>query len=126
MNWAKLLCLDPSKRFDADLALNHDFFWTDPIPCSLENMLLNKSWEKCFSIILLISKIKCEKAKSAITSDLLICILYFLPISDVKNYLYKIKWRLIKQTIRWKPAGVKIRSERGIIHSKYFRPVVRQ
>ena len=39
----KLLCLDPSKRFDADLALNHDFFWTDPIPCSLENMLLNKS-----------------------------------------------------------------------------------
>ena len=39
----KLLCLDPSMRFDADLALNHDFFWTDPIPCSLENMLLNKS-----------------------------------------------------------------------------------
>ena len=39
----KLLCLDPSKRFDADLALNHDFFWTDPMPCSLENMLLNKS-----------------------------------------------------------------------------------
>ena len=36
----KFLCLDSSKRFDADLALNHDFFWTDPIPCSLENMLL--------------------------------------------------------------------------------------
>ena len=24
----KLLCLDPSKRYDTDLALNHDFFWT--------------------------------------------------------------------------------------------------
>ena len=35
----KLLCLNPCKRFDADLALNHDFFWTDPEPCSLENML---------------------------------------------------------------------------------------
>ena len=24
---------------DADNALNHDFFWTDPMPFSLENML---------------------------------------------------------------------------------------
>ena len=29
----KLLWLDPSKRIDSDLALNHDFFWTDPMPC---------------------------------------------------------------------------------------------
>merc|ERR1719384_531374 len=35
----KLLSLDPSKRLDADNALNHDLFWTDPMPCSLERML---------------------------------------------------------------------------------------
>ena len=35
----KLLSLDPQKRLDADSALNHDFFWTDPMPCSLERML---------------------------------------------------------------------------------------
>ena len=29
----KLLYLDPSKRTDSDTALNHDFFWTDPMPC---------------------------------------------------------------------------------------------
>jgi len=37
----KLLSLDPSKRLDADNALNHDLFWTDPMPCSLERMLAN-------------------------------------------------------------------------------------
>jgi len=37
----KLLSLDPTKRLDADNALNHDFFWTDPMPCSLERMLGN-------------------------------------------------------------------------------------
>ena len=31
----KLLFLDPSKRQDADTALNHDFFWTDSMPCKL-------------------------------------------------------------------------------------------
>lgn len=35
----KLLVLDPAKRFDADSALNHDFFWTDPMPCDLSKML---------------------------------------------------------------------------------------
>jgi cyclin-dependent kinase 9 len=35
----KLLVLDPSKRSDADNALNHDFFWTDPMPCDLSKML---------------------------------------------------------------------------------------
>lgn len=35
----KLLTLDPSKRIDADSALNHDFFWTDPMPCDLSKML---------------------------------------------------------------------------------------
>ena len=29
----KLLWLDPSKRINSDDALNHDFFWTDPMPC---------------------------------------------------------------------------------------------
>ena len=36
-----MLSLDPSKRLDADNSLNHDFFWTDPMPCSLERMLSN-------------------------------------------------------------------------------------
>jgi cyclin-dependent kinase 9 len=35
----KLLTLDPSKRIDSDTALNHDFFWTDPMPQELTNML---------------------------------------------------------------------------------------
>lgn len=35
----KLLILDPGKRFDSDSALNHDFFWTDPMPCDLSKML---------------------------------------------------------------------------------------
>ena len=35
----KLLTLDPSKRIDADDALNHDFFWTDPMPQDLTGML---------------------------------------------------------------------------------------
>uniref|UniRef100_A0A915KVG5 Protein kinase domain-containing protein n=1 Tax=Romanomermis culicivorax TaxID=13658 RepID=A0A915KVG5_ROMCU len=34
-----LLTLDPSKRLDADKALNHQFFWEDPMPASLERML---------------------------------------------------------------------------------------
>merc|ERR1712192_108972 len=37
----KLLTLDPSKRLDADSALNHDLLWSDPMPCSLEKMLAN-------------------------------------------------------------------------------------
>ncbi|KAL0280533.1 UNVERIFIED_CONTAM: hypothetical protein PYX00_001795 [Menopon gallinae] len=35
----KLLVLDPSKRLDSDSALNHDFFWSDPMPCDLSKML---------------------------------------------------------------------------------------
>ncbi|XP_057303298.1 cyclin-dependent kinase 9-like [Hydractinia symbiolongicarpus] len=35
----KLLALDPSKRYDADTALNHDFFWSDPMPCDLTKTL---------------------------------------------------------------------------------------
>ena len=37
----KLLLLDPSKRIDTNAALDHDFFWNDPMPCSLEKMLSN-------------------------------------------------------------------------------------
>lgn len=35
----KLLTLDPSQRIDAVAALNHDFFWTDPVPSDLSTML---------------------------------------------------------------------------------------
>lgn len=35
----KLLSLEPSKRLDADGALNHDFFWCDPMPKDLGEML---------------------------------------------------------------------------------------
>uniref|UniRef100_A0A8C4SZA8 Cyclin-dependent kinase 9 (CDC2-related kinase) n=1 Tax=Erpetoichthys calabaricus TaxID=27687 RepID=A0A8C4SZA8_ERPCA len=35
----KLLVLDPSQRTDSDDALNHDFFWSDPMPSDLKNML---------------------------------------------------------------------------------------
>ena len=35
----KLLCLDPAHRVDSDDALNHDFFWTDPMPSDLKDML---------------------------------------------------------------------------------------
>lgn len=35
----KLLVLDPTQRTDSDDALNHDFFWTDPMPSDLKNML---------------------------------------------------------------------------------------
>ncbi|KAK3598266.1 hypothetical protein CHS0354_022583 [Potamilus streckersoni] len=35
----KLLSLDPSKRIDSETALNHDIFWTDPMPTDLYPML---------------------------------------------------------------------------------------
>ena len=31
----KLLILNPKKRLDSDKSLNHDFFWTDPLPADL-------------------------------------------------------------------------------------------
>lgn len=35
----KLLSIDPKQRFDADTALNHDFFWMDPMPIDCGRML---------------------------------------------------------------------------------------
>lgn len=35
----RLLVLDPKKRIDADSALEHDFFWKDPLPSSLGRTL---------------------------------------------------------------------------------------
>lgn len=35
----KLLTLDPAKRIDSGTALDHDFFWKDPMPCELGIML---------------------------------------------------------------------------------------
>jgi len=32
----KLLVLDPENRCDANLALYHEFFWTDPMPRDLQ------------------------------------------------------------------------------------------
>lgn len=34
-----LLALDPKKRHDADKALNHRFFWTDPMPTDLKRLM---------------------------------------------------------------------------------------
>ncbi|XP_059472027.1 cyclin-dependent kinase 9 [Neocloeon triangulifer] len=39
----KLLMLDPKNRADSDSALNHDFFWTDPMPSELSKMLAQHS-----------------------------------------------------------------------------------
>ncbi len=39
----KLLTLDPKKRIDSDDALDHDFFWTDPMPTDLKLEKLNQS-----------------------------------------------------------------------------------
>ncbi|KAH0561366.1 hypothetical protein KQX54_016357 [Cotesia glomerata] len=39
----KLLILDPSKRYDARLALDHDFFYTDPLPSDLGKILTQHS-----------------------------------------------------------------------------------
>ncbi|ESN92963.1 hypothetical protein HELRODRAFT_108190 [Helobdella robusta] len=36
----RMLLLDPKQRIDADNALNHDFFWENPLPESLEKMLV--------------------------------------------------------------------------------------
>ncbi|XP_033121938.1 cyclin-dependent kinase 9-like [Anneissia japonica] len=35
----KLLAIDPTKRLNSDDALNHDFFWIDPMPSTLAKML---------------------------------------------------------------------------------------
>jgi len=35
----RLLTLNPAARIDSDAALNHDFFWTDPMPVGLDKML---------------------------------------------------------------------------------------
>ena len=35
----QLLAVSPSERPSANSALNHDFFWSNPMPCSLKTML---------------------------------------------------------------------------------------
>lgn len=47
----RLLALDPSKRIDADTALNDDFFWTDPMPSDLGKLMstLTKSMFELFA-----------------------------------------------------------------------------
>lgn len=39
----KLLVIDPTKRIDADTALDHNFFWTEPMPADLSKMLSDHS-----------------------------------------------------------------------------------
>ena len=53
----KLLWLDPSKRINSDDALNHDFFWTDPMPCkcikcpkSKESYFMGEKLKICFFV----------------------------------------------------------------------------
>lgn len=42
----KLLTLDPKKRMDSDDALDHDFFWSDPLPTDLKlDKLGNSNFE---------------------------------------------------------------------------------
>lgn len=43
----KLLVLDPKKRIDSDTALNHDFFWKEPLPSDLRiiSTLKNSMYE---------------------------------------------------------------------------------
>lgn len=36
----RMLTLDPERRINADDALNDDFFWVNPMPSSLEGMML--------------------------------------------------------------------------------------
>ena len=38
----KLFILDPSKRANSEDALDHDFFWTDPMPAEHLNETLSK------------------------------------------------------------------------------------
>jgi cyclin-dependent kinase 9 len=39
----RLLTLDPKKRIDSDEALDHDFFWTEPLPINLKLDKINQS-----------------------------------------------------------------------------------
>lgn len=39
----RLLTLDPKKRIDSDEALDHDFFWTEPLPVDLKLDKFNSS-----------------------------------------------------------------------------------
>eukprot|EP00095_Tigriopus_kingsejongensis_P012352 snap_masked-scaffold198_size266703-processed-gene-1.7 protein:Tk12352 transcript:snap_masked-scaffold198_size266703-processed-gene-1.7-mRNA-1 annotation:"hypothetical protein DAPPUDRAFT_215456" len=39
----KLLSLDPAKRINSDDALMHDFFWTDPLPYAIIELLLTRA-----------------------------------------------------------------------------------
>lgn len=51
----KLLTYDPKQRINADLALNHDFFWKDPMPSNLAEKM-NKIRLSNFDYINKISK----------------------------------------------------------------------
>ncbi|XP_055941150.1 cyclin-dependent kinase 9-like [Argiope bruennichi] len=53
----KLFTIDPTKRIDSDTALNHDFFWTDPLPCELTKMLQSHS-QSMFSTISILGESK--------------------------------------------------------------------
>lgn len=39
----RMLRLDPARRITADEALDHDFFWSDPMPCDLKSLLATVS-----------------------------------------------------------------------------------
>ncbi|KAJ5073089.1 binding protein [Anaeramoeba ignava] len=43
----KLLDLDPERRFTAQKALDHDFFWTDPMPAQINSF---QAYSSCYEI----------------------------------------------------------------------------
>lgn len=69
----KLLWLDPSKRIDSDAALNHDFFWTDPMPCKQDSIFCvqQKPFKNvCFLALQAASK-RCCRITSSLCSSIL-------------------------------------------------------
>ena len=49
----KLLALDPSKRLDSTTALDHDFFWQDPMPSDLSKMLSSLTQVIIFTMLVI-------------------------------------------------------------------------
>lgn len=46
----QLLQLDPRSRFDAEAAINHDFFWTDPMPAEDLSRTFSKHTRSMFEL----------------------------------------------------------------------------
>ena len=40
---AQLLTVNPAKRLDCEAVLDHEFFWSNPMPCSLEGRVKHRT-----------------------------------------------------------------------------------